>query len=359
MAQYQASLGQVGMIKQTAQGSPATPLAAAGPTRWQRLRSSSMGPDRSLLIPDPEIAGAGQRDVPKVYLGPTVFSGEHEMYVRQESLPLWLAGAFGTTNAPTQPGGAITPTALTGYQHVIQTADVLPWFTVQEQIGNGFDVLQYNDAQVNTFHLECGADGYFMAKAGLIALAGTAGNTAVASPTFDNTPLIVGSKVVVTIGGTYSTATNAMTGGTAFPAQSFSFDLSNAIESNHFVLGSLFPDAFTPKRREITGNLALRPQTNSYFRQAVFGTSGTQTSITGLTVVTNLNISATSYEIINGATSQVYNLTLNMGEVILAPHKLTASHDSVLEETFDFRVVKVAGAFSVTADVTNGVSLQY
>lgn len=358
MAQYQASLGQVGMAKQTAQGSPAT-LAAGSPTRWMRLRTSSMGPDRSLMIPDPEIAGAGQRDVPKVYLGPAVHSGDHEFYVRPEALPLWVLGALGQSTAPTQPGGAATPTALTGYQHVITTADTLPWFTIQENIGNGFDTMLYSDALVNTLHFECAADGYFQGKAGLLALVGNAGATPTASPTFDGTPLIIGSKISVNVGGTYSTSTNTVTGGTQFPAQSFSFDLSNSIEDKHFVLGQLTPDYFTPKRREITGNLALRPQSNAYFRQSVFGTSGTQTSLTGLTAVTSCYITATTYEIIAGATSQVYSMVLGMGEIIIAPHKVSASQDSVLEESFDFRVVKVAGANSVSAVFTNGVSSQY
>lgn len=359
MPQYQSSLGQIGAAKQSAVGTPAT-IAATAPTRWMKLRSSSVGADRNLLIPDPEIGGAGARDVPKAYLGPTVFTGDYDFYVRSEALPLYLLAALGAPEPTvTQPGGTATPTASTGYQHIYTPADTLPALTIQEAIGNGFDVMQYSDAFVNTLHLECAADGYYMGRAGIVAINGTAGNTAQASPTFDASPLIVGSKIVVTIGGTYSTATNVVTGGTAFQAQSFSFDLNNNIESNHFVLGSLFVDAMTPKRRDVTGNLALRPQTNSYFRQAVFGTSGTQTSITGLSVVTNVNISATTYEVISGAATNVYNVTVNIPEAILAPHKVSPNQDNIIEESFDFRGVKVGGTNVATAVVSNGVSTAY
>jgi hypothetical protein len=359
MAQYQSSLGQVGAIKQSAVGTPGT-ITNTAPTRWMKLRSSSVGADRNLLIPDPEIGGAGARDVPKVYLGPTVFSGDYEFYVRSEALPLYVLAALGAAEPTvTQPGGAATPTSTTGYQHIYLPGDTLPALTIEEAIGNTFDTMVYTDSFVNTLHLECAADGYYMGRVGIVAIGGTAGNTPTATPGFDATPLIVGSKITVTVGGSYSTATNTVTGGAAFPAQSFSADLNNNIESNHFVLGSLFVDAMTPKRRDITGNLALRPQTNSYFRQSVFGTSGTQTSITGLTVVTNINISATTYEVISGAATNVYNVTINVPEAILAPHKVNPNQDNTIEESFDFRGVKVSGSNAMSVVVSNGVSAQY
>lgn len=341
MAQYQASLGQVGMARQATLGTPATLSATAGPTRWMKLRSSSVGADRNLLIPDPEIGGAGARDVNRAYLGPVHFSGDHDYYIRNESLPLWIYAAMGGG------GGTPTGTAAAGYVHTITPADTLQAFTIQEALGNTFDVMQYSDAFVNSLRFECNADGYMMGKANIQAITGVAGATATTSPAFDATPLILGSKITL--------AYNSVT----IPAQSFNFEFNNNIEASHYTLGSLFVDAMTPKRRDLTGSFTLRPQSSALFRQAVMGTSGTQTSPTGLAVAQGLTITCTTYEIITGATTQVYTLALTLPEVYLAPHKVTANQDNIIEESIDFRAVKIAAANSVSAVVTNGVSTAY
>jgi len=86
---FTSQQGQVGFA---IQGSKGTPVAA---TRFARLRGGSLGGDRELLIPDPEIGG--NRDVPQAYLGPIAFSGGYEFYARSEMLALLFRGAFGTT----------------------------------------------------------------------------------------------------------------------------------------------------------------------------------------------------------------------------------------------------------------------
>lgn len=339
MPQYQSQLGQMGFKKQTAAGSAAT-LAAAAPTRWLKIKSSTVGPDRTLMIPDPEIQGAGGRDIPKPYLGPATFSGDYDFYARSEALPLALYGALGG-------GGAVpTGTALLGYTHTFTTADTLPYFTIQEQLGSGFDVFQYVDAQFNSLHLEAAADGYVSGKLGVAALAQTAGVTPTATPGFDGTPLLVGTNTTVTL--------NAA----SVNAASFSFDMNNNLEFNHFVLGSLVPDGITPKRREITGNITLRPQSNALFRQAMYGNSSA-TAITGNVTVQQMIITATTYEIISGATSALYTTTITLPEVILKPFKPTVNQDDVMEHSIDFQVAKIAAANSVTITVQNGQSTAY
>jgi hypothetical protein len=86
---FTSQQGQVGF---GIQGSKGTPVAA---TRFARLRGGSLGGDRELLVPDPEIGG--NRDVPQAYLGPIAFSGGYEFYARSEMLALLFRGAFGTT----------------------------------------------------------------------------------------------------------------------------------------------------------------------------------------------------------------------------------------------------------------------
>lgn len=80
--------GQVGFGLQSGLG------AAAAATRFARLRSGSLGGERSLLIPDAEIGG--NRDIPGAYLGPVTFGGELAFYPRAQMLALLAYAAMGT-----------------------------------------------------------------------------------------------------------------------------------------------------------------------------------------------------------------------------------------------------------------------
>lgn len=343
MPQFQSQLGHLAFAKQAAVGTPAT-IAAAAPTRWMKTRSTSIGGDRSLLIPDPEISGAGGRDIPKVYLSPVSFAGDIEFYVRSEALPLAFYGALG--------GGGAVPsgTAAAGYTHTFTPADSLPPFTILEKKGDGFDTFQYNDAYFDTLHLEAAADGYMQGTLGVVARTETAGVVNAATPAFDATPLYTGSTISVTFGVTGAN--------TPLPAASFGFDYANNIESDHFVLGSLFVDAMTPKRREVSGSFTLRPEANTYFRQAMYGNS-TATTPTGQTTVREMIITCTSYEIITGATTQVYTTRITIPEVILQPFKVEPSGEDTIEHSIDWQAVKVAGANICTVTVINGIATAY
>lgn len=76
-----------------------------------KLRTGSLGANRDLLTPDPEIGGG--RDVNDSYLGAVVFAGDYEFYARFNALLTLLYGAFGTKLAKT-PGGTAEVTTLTG-----------------------------------------------------------------------------------------------------------------------------------------------------------------------------------------------------------------------------------------------------
>lgn len=338
MPQYQSQLGQVGFARQSAVGAAAT-IATAAPTRWMKLRSSSVGGERDLMIPDPEIQGAGGRDVNKTYLGPVTYSGDYEFYGRSEALPLAIYGVFG--------GGGAVPTGsgTAGYTHVFTPADTLPAFTVEENLAGGFDAFRYVDTYFNSLHLEAAADGYLQGTLGVVARSQTAGVTP-GTPAFDNTPLYVGSAITISLGGS------------SIPAESFSFDFTNNIESDHFVLGSSLVDVMTPKRRELTGNVTLRPTSNALFRQAVNGSSSATTP-TGQPTVQQMVITCSTYEIITGATTQVYTTTLTLPEVVLTPFKPEASGDDTMSHSIDFQAVKVAAANIASLSVINGISTAY
>jgi hypothetical protein len=327
--------GHVGLKTQAAKGTFADPGAVA-PNQgvFMRTRSGAMGGNRELLVPDPEIGG--NRDIPDAQLGPISFSGEYDFYGRMESVATLLRGSFGNTST--------AGTAATGFTHTITPGDGLPWLSVEERIGNGYEAFKYTDAKVNTLHLEADATGYLTGTAGLIALSQAILNpvTPEGSRRTDTSPLIVGTNIIVRWNGVQ------------LPAKSFSFDLTNNLEDDDFRLGSLFLGNLVEKRREVTMGVTIRPTDATLWRTAMWG-SPSATVPLGQSFKDDVSIEILSYEDIPGATAGVkYSLTFTVPHAIIAPFSLDPSGDDVLEHDLEIRAVRPDPATPiVTAAVKN------
>lgn len=88
---YGSQSGQVGFGLQSSKG------VAVAATRFARLRGGSLGGERSLLIPDPEIGG--HRDIPGAYLGPVSYSGDYDFYPRAQMVAMLLKAALGSSSS--------------------------------------------------------------------------------------------------------------------------------------------------------------------------------------------------------------------------------------------------------------------
>lgn len=329
---YTSQAGHVILATQSGKGVAATPSAGVA----MRLRSGSLAPNRELLIPDPEIGGG--RDIADAYLGTVSFSGDYEAYARLESIATLLAAALGarvTTND--------TPAAGAN-EHVITPSDgALPYLSVQEKIGDGLDAYDYLNAVVNSFHLEAEPNGYLMCTAGMIAERQTAQAAPEANPSWDNSPLIVGTNITVEYAGV------------VLPAKSFSLDINNNFEDDDFRLGSFFLGDLTPKRREITASVSLRHEDKATFRQATYGTAAA-TAPGGLTTKDVLKITCETYENI-GATSIKGTLEIELPKVIFAPFAFAPSGDDILENDIEMQAVRPDNAVDImTATIYNGAT---
>lgn len=93
------------------QAAPDTfPAGFASGAIAMKLRTGSLGANRDLLTPDPEIGGG--RDVTDSYLGAVVFSGDYEFYARFNAMLTLLYAALGIKYVKT-PGGTSEVTTLT------------------------------------------------------------------------------------------------------------------------------------------------------------------------------------------------------------------------------------------------------
>lgn len=331
---FQSQAGQVGFRTQTAEGTYNDPGTGGV---FMRTRSGSIGPNRDLLIPDPEIGG--NRDVPDAYLGAVSWSGEYDFYARSRSIALLLKAVFGA--ASSAPDNATTPTY---YTHTITpTEGALPWLSVEEAIAGTFETFNFTDAKVNTLHLEAEANGYLIGTAGVIARRGTAGATRTAGPSVDTNPMVVGTNITVTYNGV------------TLPARTFSFDVNNNMEDDDFRLGSFALGSVGEKRREITMGVTVRPNDAALWRQAVMGTPSA-TQVGGLTTKQQAVIVAETYENVSGATAK-HRLEVRVPKAVFSPFTVEPSGDDILEHDIEIRGLRPDPATPIcTVTVVNGSS---
>lgn len=330
---FSSQSGQVLFRTQATAGTFPSDIGTAGVA--MKLRGGSLGINRELLIADPEIGGG--RDTSDAYLGAASWSGDYEFYARLEALPTLLKAGFGEA-------ASVTTTGVS--EHTITPTDsaTLPFLAVEERVGSGLETYNYTDAVVNTLHLEADANGYMQGTAGLIARLQEAGKTATPSPVWDNSPMIVGTNIAVTLGGVQ------------LGAKSFAFDLNNNFEDDDFRLGSFFIGDLTAKGREISGSFSVRPEDSSMWRRAAYGLASA-TSVGGLPTKSQLVITATTYEDIVGSTPLTKSsITITIPNILLEPFGLEPSGDDVIENDISWRAVRPdAGVDIATVLVKNGV----
>lgn len=329
---YSSQSGQVLFRTQTAEGTFPADLATAG--KAMKLRSGALGPNRDLLVADPEIGGG--RDTSDAYLGAASWSGDYEFYCRLESLTTLLKGVLGEA-------ATVTTTGVSTHTITPSDSATLPFIGIEERIGSGLETYNYTDAVVNTFHLESEANGFFMGTAGLIAKKQVAGVTPTPAPIWDDTPMIVGTNIAITY--------NAV----SLPAKSFALDINNNFEDDDFRLGSFLIGDLTAKGREINGSFSIRPQDSALWRQAVYGTAAS-TQVGGVTTKQELVITATTYEDIEGGTPLTKgSIAITIPKVVLEPYGLEPSGDDIIENDVSWRAVRPVAATDIcTVVVKNG-----
>lgn len=330
---FNSQSGHFGIKTQAVKGTYLTPGATApNDGVFLYLRSGGLGGNRELLIPDPEIGG--NRDVADANLGPISYSGDIDFYARMESLATLLYGALGAKSS--------AGSAALGYTHTITPAvTTIPWLSIEEKIGNGYEAFRYTDAKVNTLHLECDAGGYLMGTAGLIALmqALEGSPTAVGSQRRDTSALLVSSSITIAWNGTN------------LPAKSFSLDINNNIEDDDFRLGSFYLGDAVEKRREITLGATIRPEDSALWRTAMWG-GPVATTPSGISFKDDVVVTITSYEDIPSSSPAVkYSLVFTIPSAAIVPFNLSPSGDDVIEHDIEIRALRPAPATNIMTTV--------
>ncbi len=331
MAQgFQSQAGHVGFRTQGSKGT----FVDVADGLFFRTRSGALGGSRELLIPDPEIGGG--RDVSDAFLGPVAFKGSYDFYGRMEMLTLLAYGALGEKASPSTSGGVTT-------QVLTPTDGALPWFSIEERIGDGYETFKYTDAKVSSFHLEAEANGYLMGTVEVIALQQTstgASFTPLVDREYDTTPLVVGSNIIVSFGDVQ------------LPAKSFNIDINNNLEDDDFRLGSLFLGDLVEKRREVTMGVTIRPEDGALWRQATYG-DPTAVTAQGTIVKDNVEIHCQTYEVIPASSPPVtYDLVIAIPVAAIAPFEVNPSGDDILQHDLEIRALRPDPAVDILSITT-------
>lgn len=334
---FNSQSGHFGIKTQAVKGTYMDPGAVA-PNQgvFLYIRGGGMGGNRELLTPDPEIGG--NRDIPDSNLGPIAYSGDIDFYARMESLAFLFKHVLGTS--------AVSGTAPTGFSHTATPADTLPWVSIQEKVGNGYEAFKYTDCKLNTLHLEAEANGYLMGTAGYIGLTQALEPTPTPTATQrrDTSGLLVGTSIV------------CQWNGAALPAKSFSLDINNNIEDDDFRLGSLFLGDLVEKRREITASVTIRPNDAALWKTAMWGAPAA-TVPGGQSFKDDFAIVVTSYEDIPGATAVKYSCTMTLPQAIIAPFSIGPSGDDVIEHDLELHAVRPGVPDVMTAVTKNSYTI--
>lgn len=312
---FSSQPGQLGFGIQSVRG---TPVAA---TKFMRLRSGSLGGNRDLLIPDPEIGGS--RDTTNAYLGPIFFSGDLDFYPRMQSLAILAYGVFGAKSSTTVAGPPLIGT------HVITPANTLPWLTIEERLGTGLSSFQYTDAKVNTLHLEGEANGYIMGTAGLLALSQISGFTAQPSPVYDLTPMMTGTMVTIDLNGD------------SFCVKNFAIDINNNIEDNDFCMGSNVLHDAVEKQRELTMSFTYRPDNDDLWTAAMYGDPAATAPLAGPAYQGAFSVLIESFETIGAVVSGTpYSVLIEVPHAAITPFKITPSGDDVIQIDLEVTAIR-------------------
>jgi len=336
MPPFLSQPGWLGIRTQAAKGSYLAPGASTSSGEFIRFTSGGLAANRDLMIPDPEIGG--NRDIPDAAMGPISYGGDFNAYARMEFLATLVQAALGGTSVDT---GAAT----SGFTHTIVPASgAIKYLSVEEVVGNTFDVFNYTDVKVNTLHLEAAADGYLMVTFSLVGITQIAGATPtiLANQTYDLSPLLLGTNITVTY--------NAVN----LPAKSFSLDINNNLETDDFRLGSLTLFDLSEKRREITMGATIRQADNTLWRQATYGSSAATGPQGGASVKQQAIISITSYEDIPAANAGIkYATTITIPKAAIKPFGMSPSGDDILQNDIEIQALRPSATDIMTVAIKN------
>lgn len=326
---YMAQSGYIGTARQTASGTYVTP------TKYHYVTDASIEPNGDLIIPDPEIGGGRDIVDGSVHPGTISWSGGINFYVRPESIGHFILGST----------GAVTSSGLAGisggYGHTFTFANDLIPFSVEECIGDGLDVIGYNDVKFQNFHIEAAAGELTTGTVDIIASNAVAGKTQ-QTPSYETSPIMTfaGGSVVIN---------NA-----AMSVKSVSLDIANNIADDDFRIGSRTLQSLVEKRREISASVEIVPTDNSIFRQAVYGSSSA-TTVSGLQTVFGgaLFLRFETAAKIPGSATVGYQLDFNFPKAVFRVSDYSGANDDQITQTLDMLVVDTSNAAIGTVVLRN------
>lgn len=348
-------LSQNGHLLVKTQASPGVydnPGAAGLNAGWLvPLKSGAISPDRELLVPDPEIGG--DRDISGAVLGPVAFKGELEMYFRVRPWRTFLASwAMGMAYTQTVQSTTIMNEVFISNPDYPKKDGVVgtpAFLSVEQMIGGAgeFETLKLFNVACNSWTVEFSPTEYPTLNVDLVGqyMQGAGSPTTPTADHIDAHPF--GPPVENSTGATNVPGTIVFwepdfiggSGATILRAKGATITGTNNIEDDDFRLGSLFLAGLTPKRREVTGTLTVRPEDADLWKQATWGDAAATSAQGGSPVMGRIMVYHYGVTTIPGSmNSEKYGAAWEL-PVYLHPFSVDPSGDDVLEYDLDFTAI--------------------
>jgi len=332
---FTSQAGQVLVRTQTVAGTYNADTGTAGVKL--KVTGGHMDPKREMFVPDAEIGGG--RDVTDGILTAVSYTADYEGYVRPDTFITLVNAALGDTDVTPDTPETGANTFLT----VGVDSGVLPFLSIEEETGGGFDCNHVRDVYVNSLDLDVDPGGVLKFKAGMIAKHQVGNKTKTATPVEDAVAMFPGTNVTVKF--------NNVT----LPAKSFSLKFTNNFEDDDFRLGSFFLSDVTGKRREVTASFSVRESSAAMWRTAVHGLSTAYEVSSGAVLPQELEVTLTSPTLI-GATATPYSITITLPNFVLKPYALKVGGDDIIDDEIEGQAIRPTLADDlITVSTVSGI----
>lgn len=323
---FNAQDGAFGLARQGAKGTYESPQF------WMKLLSGGVGTDQELMILEPEIGGSRDIFSDGVNQGPVKYSGPLEFVCKPEAFGLLLLGTL---------GAVASASASSAYEHTFTPADTVPWLSMYEDEGGGYEEFGYTDAIVGKLSLNCNRGDWLKGVADMIAITQDA-NVSETPGANETTPQFTWDQAVFKIDGTQ------------YDPLDLGFTFDNQPEDDYFALGSLKLIDVPLGRRESGFEITIKPDDSNLQRIANYGNQSLAAPAGAVgTVAVNLRLA--SYANIPGATTP-YVLEVDVPAAVVRPYKSEKGGNKTIENKVMLVPVKTTGQDLMTVTLINDVA---
>ncbi len=318
--------GQIGFATQAAKGT------YVAPAFFTKYTNDDIGLEGDPIEPGAEIGGG--RYTTDVYPGPILVTGGLEFDSRANfaGLALYLVS-----------GNDVNSEVVSGvHQHIITSADTIPWFSAQKKVANTYEVWDYTDMKLNSLTLSCEAGAQLVGSLDVRGIT-ESGSATPATAAYESGEVLM-----------WHSAEIKLEGSTICP-KSVSMEFNNNLEDDDYRICPTFGRGLGDlgeKKMDLSVTVEIRPSDSSLYKKAVYGSATSDTPTKSIYSGAFWAKFESVAEITGG---HKYFIQLDITKAFFKPFKISPSGDDTIQHGLDMIPAKSGSNPLYTATVQNSV----